>query len=113
IIPHSYIIFLYRHCYPQPPHSFPTRRSSDLAERNAFVQGACLGNPQLQAEVQVLLRAHQESGDLLDAPEAIMPTIDQPTERIGRSEEHTSELQSPDHLVCRLLLEKKKQNIHK
>src|SRR5947208_6454597 len=28
---------------------------------------------------------------------------------IVRSEEHTSELQSPDHLVCRLLLEKKKQ----
>src|SRR5258708_17872443 len=27
--------------------------------------------------------------------------------RVGRSEEHTSELQSPDHLVCRLLLEKK------
>src|SRR5258708_15226329 len=27
-----------------------------------------------------------------------------------RSEEHTSELQSPDHLVCRLLLEKKKQH---
>src|SRR5258708_20958264 len=30
--------------------------------------------------------------------------VDGPT----RSEEHTSELQSPDHLVCRLLLEKKK-----
>src|SRR5258708_23708532 len=33
---------------------------------------------------------------------------------VFRSEEHTSELQSPDHLVCRLLLEKKKnfrQNI--
>src|SRR5258708_15600545 len=29
-----------------------------------------------------------------------------------RSEEHTSELQSPDHLVCRLLLEKKKINKH-
>src|SRR5258708_27966857 len=29
----------------------------------------------------------------------------------GRSEEHTSELQSPDHLVCRLLLEKKKNTI--
>src|SRR5947208_13288993 len=30
-------------------------------------------------------------------------------EHLGlRSEEHTSELQSPDHLVCRLLLEKKK-----
>src|SRR5258708_9791351 len=28
-----------------------------------------------------------------------------------RSEEHTSELQSPDHLVCRLLLEKKKKAI--
>src|SRR5258708_29369511 len=29
-----------------------------------------------------------------------------------RSEEHTSELQSPDHLVCRLLLEKKKNSNH-
>src|SRR5947208_13482953 len=29
-----------------------------------------------------------------------------------RSEEHTSELQSPDHLVCRLLLEKKKNGKH-
>src|SRR5258708_11512924 len=29
-----------------------------------------------------------------------------------RSEEHTSELQSPDHLVCRLLLEKKKECAH-
>src|SRR5690348_17386536 len=28
-----------------------------------------------------------------------------------RSEEHTSELQSPVHLVCRLLLEKKKKNV--
>src|SRR5258708_3107499 len=28
-----------------------------------------------------------------------------------RSEEHTSELQSPDHLVCRLLLEKKKDRV--
>src|SRR5258708_14060163 len=29
---------------------------------------------------------------------------------LHRSEEHTSELQSPDHLVCRLLLEKKKKD---
>src|SRR5258708_20889545 len=29
----------------------------------------------------------------------------------SRSEEHTSELQSPDHLVCRLLLEKKKKHM--
>src|SRR5258708_14083833 len=32
---------------------------------------------------------------------------------INRSEEHTSELQSPDHLVCRLLLEKKKTTSEK
>src|SRR5258708_14523937 len=31
--------------------------------------------------------------------------------RIARSEEHTSELQSPDHLVCRLLLEKKNKQL--
>src|SRR5258708_11277920 len=30
---------------------------------------------------------------------------------LERSEEHTSELQSPDHLVCRLLLEKKKHRV--
>src|SRR5258708_31484336 len=35
-------------------------------------------------------------------------TRDHFTARTPRSEEHTSELQSPDHLVCRLLLEKKK-----
>src|SRR5947208_4618553 len=38
---------------------------------------------------------------------AALPVTAQVT---GRSEEHTSELQSPDHLVCRLLLEKKKHN---
>src|SRR5258708_20804602 len=32
------------------------------------------------------------------------------SEHAARSEEHTSELQSPDHLVCRLLLEKKKKH---
>src|SRR5438552_13844253 len=32
---------------------------------------------------------------------------------IDRSEEHTSELQSPDHLVCRLLLEKKQHHERK
>src|SRR5256885_11634510 len=33
-------------------------------------------------------------------------------EEVGRSEEHTSELQSPCNLVCRLLLEKKKKPAH-
>src|SRR3712207_7726835 len=32
--------------------------------------------------------------------------------RVGRSEEHTSELQSRQYLVCRLLLEKKNKNIY-
>src|SRR5256885_3861768 len=40
-------------------------------------------------------------------PRATRPTSSTPG---GRSEEHTSELQSPCNLVCRLLLEKKKQN---
>src|SRR3989442_2157884 len=34
------------------------------------------------------------------------------SDRLTRSEEHTSELQSRPHLVCRLLLEKKKRTIH-
>src|SRR5258708_30241071 len=41
---------------------------------------------------------HSNPSSLVDRPVA------------SRSEEHTSELQSPDHLVCRLLLEKKKKN---
>src|SRR5258708_32924203 len=39
-----------------------------------------------------------------------MPSRSIPRPRPSRSEEHTSELQSPDHLVCRLLLEKKKKS---
>src|SRR5256885_3954915 len=39
---------------------------------------------------------------------AILRVID-----FARSEEHTSELQSPCNLVCRLLLEKKKQDLHR
>src|SRR5690348_17813896 len=48
--------------------------------------------------------------DMLSTPPAMMrspwPSM------MLRSEEHTSELQSPVHLVCRLLLEKKKKNEH-
>src|SRR5436309_11715235 len=36
------------------------------------------------------------------------PEVFKPSQRIPRSEEHTSELQSRENLVCRLLLEKKK-----
>src|SRR5438552_11887883 len=41
--------------------------------------------------------------------EPAAPASKAPPKRKERSEEHTSELQSPDHLVCRLLLEKKKK----
>src|SRR2546426_8420622 len=40
---------------------------------------------------------------------AILALVYLTGQRTGRSEEHTSELQSPCNLVCRLLLEKKKQ----
>src|SRR5258708_34168224 len=45
----------------------------------------------------------QRGGGLAAAGQAVR-------EDVRRSEEHTSELQSPDHLVCRLLLEKKKNS---
>src|SRR5258708_24753199 len=41
---------------------------------------------------------------------AIASGVPRRLSKVARSEEHTSELQSPDHLVCRLLLEKKKTN---
>src|SRR5258708_14450816 len=42
-------------------------------------------------------------------PDAVRVGVEVVDRARHRSEEHTSELQSPDHLVCRLLLEKKKQ----
>src|SRR5215216_7710452 len=45
---------------------------------------------------------------VLDAADARDRDLDWALLKAERSEEHTSELQSPDHLVCRLLLEKKK-----
>src|SRR5437899_13064768 len=66
-------------------HSFPTRRSSDLEIDD--VRGN--DRPPFSRRIRELGRVVQ----------------------LGvRSEEHTSELQSLRHLVCRLLLEKKKQN---
>src|SRR5258708_17341523 len=49
-----------------------------------------------------LTRAQYATGDRRSYP---LPP------KLFRSEEHTSELQSPDHLVCRLLLEKKKTHV--
>src|SRR5438552_7684092 len=50
-------------------------------------------------------RGHRTGGDPGGTGAGLLPRAG----RIPRSEEHTSELQSPDHLVCRLLLEKKKK----
>src|SRR5258708_30453506 len=47
--------------------------------------------------------------DISDNPNWVAEIRD-PIRVVRRSEEHTSELQSPDHLVCRLLLEKKKNS---
>src|SRR5690348_17837195 len=47
--------------------------------------------------------------DGLNIYENYIPTLNYSDEAVERSEEHTSELQSPVHLVCRLLLEKKKK----
>src|SRR5258708_21472992 len=61
------------------------------------------------------ISAEHDMGDPADLSELslqIVPVEQVRSERSAgspiRSEEHTSELQSPDHLVCRLLLEKKK-----
>src|SRR5258708_39807528 len=44
---------------------------------------------------------------VIGTAESNNPEVEQIARQTRRSEEHTSELQSPDHLVCRLLLEKK------
>src|SRR5258708_18862876 len=53
-----------------------------------------------------LFRSHRQPAR--DQPSAAVQKIADRRHEPRRSEEHTSELQSPDHLVCRLLLEKKK-----
>src|SRR5438552_16560764 len=51
-----------------------------------------------------------ERGQKVESVQRMTATGKEPASAFAeRSEEHTSELQSPDHLVCRLLLEKKKQ----
>src|SRR5207244_11219729 len=94
----------------QHPHSFPTRRSSDLRLQivrlpNDHTHGTTLGKPTPTAYVADNDLAF---GQIVEAvshskfwPQTAIFVVE-------RSEEHTSELQSPDHLVCRLLLEKKK-----
>src|SRR5690606_42032679 len=51
-------------------------------------------------------------GLILKKPKAekVLPQVEYVVDSFKRSEEHTSELQSRENLVCRLLLEKKKKN---
>src|SRR5207244_13440975 len=90
--PSPLLFFLYASRPPRDLHSFPTRRSSDLGDRAG--RGQAPGGQLCPLDVD---GGHQAGRS--------------PARRTGqpRSEEHTSELQSPDHLVCRLLLEKKKK----
>src|SRR5258708_17024607 len=69
----------------------------------------------LEDTVKPRVRPLTYSGYAVNVRRHIIPTLGDvrldrlsPEQVQNRSEEHTSELQSPDHLVCRLLLEKKK-----
>src|SRR5256885_3534876 len=77
----------------RPPRStlFPTRRSSDLYQNG------------LDMYTDASYSRHDPTSSYKDVSQGAS------IEWANRSEEHTSELQSPCNLVCRLLLEKKKQ----
>src|SRR5690348_18168081 len=91
---------------------FPTRRSSDLHFEAIRAKWAKTWGPvRIAAEVnrsRVVLNYAYKNG-MVDKP---IRFGEGRTTRLrftsARSEEHTSELHSPVHLVCRLLLEKKK-----
>src|SRR5207244_5649789 len=91
--------------------SFPTRRSSDLVRRVEEAELAqareLAGDEAVEAQ---LVPRRQAEVDVTRVALGLVELRHVGDRRAGghRSEEHTSELQSPDHLVCRLLLEKKK-----
>src|SRR5688500_20018357 len=89
--------------------SFPTRRSSDL-EHDAARVGAGDGEEPRHAVVVLLFLAVAVGEDLQSARNRSRggTIAERQSQALDRSEEHTSELQSPCNLVCRLLLEKKK-----
>src|SRR5207253_11308581 len=106
----SSMFFLYCPLPPPALPSFPTRRSSDLLHRNlldVFFTDHATGRHRHFAHL--FLGDHFAN---LHRHLVFNPFYNLPTNRHGhfaRSEEHTSELQSRGHLVCRLLLEKKKK----
>src|SRR5690242_21919759 len=95
-------IFSYGYGARRDLHSFPTRRSSDLAARSIS------SRPVTRRQA---MRATSWISSSYDRPAARAALGKQELARgSGRSEEHTSELQSHVNLVCRLLLEKKKKD---
>src|SRR5256885_7481997 len=110
---HPYFFFFKEPAAPRNLPSSPPRRSPDphvlRPERLEH------DDPALQPLRQVLehadrhddgARGPEANGKGRAAPVSCSPP--QRDARAGRSEEHTSELQSPCNIVCRLLLEKKK-----
>src|SRR5262249_61190044 len=91
---------------PRPLLSFPTRRSSDLC---CAVPLSGMTAPETQrlllddSDAKVLLCSDDGRASLAGVEAALAKLVP------GRSEEHTSELQSLTNIVCRLLLEKKKR----
>src|SRR5689334_24301446 len=91
-------------------HSFPTRRSSDLkalAEGKATTACAACHGAGLKGLGPVPALAGRSPSIMVRQ----MYDMKQGSRKGSRSEEHTSELQSQFHLVCRLLLEKKNNRI--
>src|SRR5690606_39932794 len=101
-----------RYRTPRALPSFPTRRSSDLSCARL---SASLRSISRNALILVMLNLQRMDTCLrrTGRRRAIMATEGhrqwQAAMKLERSEEHTSELQSREKLVCRLLLEKKKQ----
>src|SRR5438552_13632853 len=61
----------------------------------------------MQEQARFAVVNHYTEDQIRDNIFKVVQDLEIPAKRESRSEEHTSELQSPDHLVCRLLLEKK------
>src|SRR5947209_10692947 len=92
-------------------HSFPTRRSSDLSVNDTIVAYDRLRENRGKVALQKGMTFAQQMN--LAVNQTLSRTILTALTvffSAARSEEHTSELQSRQYLVCRLLLEKKKKN---
>src|SRR5688500_19811294 len=97
--------FFTRLSAPPVLHSFPTRRSSDLGRGRGFRSPHHHGPAAPFAHPRQPARHPARGPDSGGLPASRLRRDERGT---ARSEEHTSELQSPCNLVCRLLLEKKK-----